>query len=232
MSDLATTVLVPTLWRAGHIGPFLESLYANAGPVPVRPLFLCDEDDAPTLVEVDRHGADHMVFPGMGGKPMSMVAKCNAAFAQVTTPYLFGASDDIRFLPGCLEACHEALTDPHVEVACVSDGIDLHLHDGELTGHCLVRCSYIRERSGTVDTPGVLMHPGYQHYYSDVEFWEVARSRGVYRSCFEARIDHPHPNNGTAKRDATHRLSLEVWREDRATYLSRRHLWQNLTVPA
>lgn len=230
---LTTTVVIPTLWRPHQIAPFLDALYTNAGSIPIRPVFLVQEDDEATLIAVARAGVDMLTFPAdADGLPATMVAKCNAACAQVTTPFFFGASDDIRLLPGCLEAAHEALTEPGRQVACVSDGIHAHQHGGELTGHCLVRTSYIRERSGVLDEPNMVMHPGYFHFYSDIEFWQTGKARGVYVSCHDARIDHPHPNAGTAERDRVHDLSIRYRRRDAVTFRQRAHLWQNLAVPA
>lgn len=232
MTDLSTVILVPTLWRSTHIAPFLEALYRNvSAEIPIRPLFLAQDGDDPTLDELNRCGADHIVFPMVDGKAMTMVQKCNEAAQRATEPFLFGASDDIRILPGCLERCHETLQDPTVHIACVSDGIPDHSHGHELTGHCLVRMSYIRTESGVMDEPNVIMHPGYFHYYSDVEFMCVGRARGVYRSVWDARIDHPHPNNRTAARDRVHQMGIEYRRRDHVTFLRRAWMWQRDTEP-
>lgn len=231
--DLTTTVIIPTLWRAHHVDPFLEALYANAGSIPIRPVFLCQDNDEATLIAVARAGADMRMFPSTAdGQPASMVAKCNSACVRVTTPFFFGASDDIRLLPGCLEAVHEALDGTGKHVACVSDGIGAHRHGGELTGHCLVRTSYIREQSGVLDEPNMVMHPGYFHFYSDIELWQTAQARGVYVSCHEARVDHPHHNAGTAPRDRVQDWTIRHRHADGMTFRRRARLWQNLQVPA
>lgn len=225
--DLRTVVLVPTLWRSLHLEPFLDSLREHAGSIPVRPLFLCQGDDRATLAEVERLGVDYMTFRApRTGEPVTMVHKCNTAAQQVTEPFLFGASDDIRFTPGCLERCHEALRDPGVHVACVNDGVPAHIHSGELTGHCLIRMDYIRDQSGVMDEPNLVMHPGYRHYYSDMEFWHVAHMRGVYRSVFDARVEHPHPNNGTAGVDRVQDWSRRYLPADRALYQRRSRMWR------
>lgn len=226
MTDLSTVVLVPTWRRSHHVGPFLAALAANHGDIPVRPLFLCNDNDDATLTAVDAEGAEAMTFPG---NPATMVEKVNGGFARTTEPFVFGASDDIRILPGCLEVAHAAMTDG-IGVVCVNDGIAQHRHDGALTGHCLIRRSYIDEHSGVMDRSGVVLHPGYVHYYSDLELWQTARVRGAYVSCFEARIDHPHPNDGTAPVDVVQEWSRARQTADLRTYLSRRHLWERVAV--
>lgn len=230
-ADLTTTIMVPTLWRSHHIGPLLENLHANHGDIPIKILFLCQDTDCATLAEIEKHDGDYMVFPSTpDGQPMSMVAKCNAMWLVTDTPFLFGCSDDIRLHADTLARCHEALMEPDAHIACVSDGIPAHNHSGELTGHCLIRCSYIREQSGVMDQPNTLMHPGYVHYYSDLELMCVARARGVYRSLFDARIDHPHANNGTAERDRVQAWTVARRRQDALTFRRRAHMWQGVAA--
>ncbi len=230
MDDLTTTVLIPTLWRHEQIGPCLDALFASTS-IPVKPLFLCAEDDDKTLDMLDKIGHNFTAFPrGADGEVPSMVAKCNAAAEAVTTPFLFGLSDDVRLRPGCMERCHEALADGTKHVACVSDGISAHTHEGDLTGHCLIRVSYIREQSGVMDEPNMLMHPGYKHFFSDLELMKVGKARGVYVSCYDAKVDHPNPNNGTAPLDRVHHLTRSHWMQDHDLYRSREHMWEEVAA--
>lgn len=211
-------ILLPTLWRPDNLEPVLESLFATADGVRVT--VICQAGDGATVREAERLGVRALTADG---DPATVAEKINLGYRNTTGEFLFVGSDDIRFLPGWLDEALDAMD--AANMVGVSDGIDNHVHDGELPGHVLIRRSYIADQSGVIDTPDSVLFEGYKHYYSDIEQWQTAASRGCWRSAHRARIEHLHPTNGRAQVDRTHSWSRSHMGADRALFESRRHLW-------
>jgi hypothetical protein len=67
-----------------------------------------------------------------------------------------------------------------------------------------------------------LFHPGYRHFYADIELGMFAESLGKFKVCPEAKINHFHPVVG-AVMDATHRRNrLEKWEADNQLFTERK----------
>jgi len=103
-----------------------------------------------------------------------------------------------------------------------------------LTGEgtlALVSMRYIREESGCVDTPNVIIYPGYHHNFSERELFLTAQRRNRFAYCAQAVVEHLHWLNGKVPTDDVYVLGQSTWDLDMAMHLSRLRLWEALPPP-
>jgi hypothetical protein len=95
---------------------------------------------------------------------------------------------------------------------------------------CMIRRSYIQDRSGVVDMPNRVFFP-YNHNFQDTEFTATAIARGVWRKSEGKCIEHHHPGLaqyfGPVEYDKTYHKNDDTVALDHQTYLARRHLWES-----
>ena len=144
--------------------------------------------------------------------------RLNALFGLSTDPYVFLAADDVRFHPGWLS---EAMAAMHIVdgVVAVNDGLNPR---GTLS---LVSRNYINQESGCIDIPGVVIYPGYWHFFSESELFDTAASRGRFAYATNSYVEHLHHVNGKAPFDDVYALGGSQGLEDEYLYNSRVHLW-------
>jgi hypothetical protein len=144
--------------------------------------------------------------------------RLNALFNLTTEPYIFTGADDVRFHPGWL---YEAMLPmKSVDgVVAVCDGLN---PKGTLS---LVSRNYINQESGCVDVPGVIIYPGYHHFFSETELFCTAESRGRFAYAANSMVEHYHHVNNKAPFDAVYALGGSKGLEDEYLYNSRAHLW-------
>jgi hypothetical protein len=210
-------VIVPTLGRPASAAPFMESLkasgcgdlarvYAVANPGP----------DSDAWLE-----AGAIIVPWNGPPPGTYAQRVNLAYAHTDEPWLFLAADDVRFHPGWLDQAEWAARDG----ACVVGTNDLHnprVTGGDHATHMLIRRAYIDEQGASWDGPGVAVHEGYAHNFTDDEIVQVAKDRDVWVPALHAKVEHLHPLWKLAPVDATYELGAESFEQDRAEFLARR----------
>lgn len=212
-------VLVPVLGRPQNVQPLVESFLAGC-PAGTELWFICSADDTAEIEAVrqlDIPGVDWMC--GGGTWP----EKINVGTSRVAADWYLCAADDVRFTEGWWDATARLRADHAVGVIGTNDSAtdqgNPRVAAGEHTCHPLIRADYIRDH-GTVDHPGLAVHPGYHHWFVDDELVWTARSRGAWAYCQEAVIEHLHPYWGTADMDDTYRLGeansaadAELWRK-------------------
>jgi hypothetical protein len=203
-------ILVPILDRPHRIEPLLQNI-AETTPEPHRVLFAVH--DAPSCEELDRLGCPYLWDYGD-----TWPNRINRLFHVTTQPYVFLGADDVLFHPGWLLALMREME--KIDGVVVPN--DLHNPRGTLA---LVSRRYIEEESGCIDTPNVVVYPGYGHCFVDDELFGVAKSRGRYAYCPDAIVEHYHPDAGKAEMDATYEKGLSTLVEDAALHEARRHLW-------
>lgn len=145
--------------------------------------------------------------------------RLNALFTLSTDPYIFTGADDVHFHPGWLTEAYRmmALVDG---VVAVNDGLNPR---GTLA---LVSRRYIDEESGCVDVPGVIIYPGYHHFFSETELFDTAESRGRFAYAAYSVVEHYHHVNGKAPDDWVYDLGRQTALKDEWIYNSRCHMWQ------
>lgn len=201
MTELA--VLVPVLNRPQNVKPLVDSFLVGC-PEGSALHFIVDPNDLNEYGEVIRYASSepHWIerIEVDERDALTWPAKINYAVADTmgrTNPdwYLF-AADDITFTPGWWEATEELRNDEGIGVIGTSDSAsglgNPRVAAGEHTCHPLVRASYVRSM-GTIDEPGLAVHPGYYHWCVDDELVWTAKSRNAWAFCREAVIEHHHP---------------------------------------
>jgi hypothetical protein len=207
---LSTAILIPVLDRPHRVEPLVANI-ADATPEPHTILFAAS--DQPTIDELDRLGINYLRDDGD-----SWPNRINRLFHATTDPYVFLGADDVSFHSGWLSEALKAMAEVDGVVA-VSDLFNPY---GTLA---LVSRRYITEESGCVDTPGVVVHGGYRHNYSDTELFSVARARGRHAYCAESIVEHFHPSAGKAPMDGTYQIGFDHEMADRVLYASREPMW-------
>lgn len=144
--------------------------------------------------------------------------RLNRLYQLTTEPFMFLGADDVKFHPGWLTEAMNAMQSV--------DGVvfvnDLYNPCGTLA---LVSRHYIDTMSGCADEPGVIIHPGYIHGYSDTELANTARHRGRYAKCDTSVVEHLHPGAGKAPHDEVYAKGAAAMGVDLQLHLSRAHLW-------
>lgn len=215
---MTVTILVPVLNRPGNVQPLIDSIDA-ATPEPHRVLFIATAGDDAQIAAVEASTADLWVID-----QVEYVHKINAGFAVADGNVLFHGADDLAFRPGWLPAALARLGDG-IEVVGTNDLSNPRVMAGRHSCHNLFTRSYIDEVGGTVDGPGLVMHPGYRHWYCDDELVGTAQTRGVWAFAEDSHVEHLHPIFGKAEMDDTYRLGREHNAEDRRRFESRKRLW-------
>lgn len=200
-------ILIPSRHRP-HL---LRDLVVNIHEVTKQPhtlhFCICDEASARILSDL---GEDYMVTSSTA----TMVEKINLLYQTTDEALFYGGQDDTYFHPGWLDALTSGI-DRGFHVAAVADGTST-----------LMTRRYVEEQSGCVDTPNVVLFPGYVHNFSETEFIGTAKSRGVFFHAEDAVIEHQRPSRFTPGHDETYKLSEAMWHEDAALFASREHLWR------
>lgn len=155
----------------------------------------------------------HLWLDGGG----TYIERMNTLFCLSKAPHFFLGADDVVFYDGWLAPALAAME----EVDGVVAVNDLH----NPAGTCgLVSRRYIEEM-GTIDQPGLVLHPGYRHNWCDSELFATAKHRGRFAYCAESVVEHLHPCAGKAEDDEVYRLGISSEPQDRALFVSRSHLW-------
>jgi hypothetical protein len=102
--------------------------------------------------------------------------------------------------------------------------------------HYLVSRWYLENAGGVADAPPgdpswpaslrpPVLFEGYDHNYTDTEFIETARARGVFAPCLDAVVEHLHVVAGKAQWDETYRKGAARMGDDEVLFQQRRGLW-------
>ena len=207
MTEVA--LLFPVLGRPQRVKSLLGNL-ARTTPEPHRTIFAASDEE--TIRELLSFGAEYITDEGE-----SWPTRINRLYSLTTEPYVFLGADDYTFYLGWLTEALRVMADVDGVVALN----DMHNPDGTA---CLVSRRYVEQEGATWDEKGIVIHPGYQHNWSDTELFNVARSKGRYAYCKEAIVEHMHPSAGKAHEDATYRLGQESELQDRVLFNRRQNV--------
>jgi len=220
-------ILCPVLNRPTSAAPFVHSL-RDATITPWRLLFLCSPGDIAQRMECAELGKEdnrvkmHVVSWEAGRGDYG--AKMSLGFSLTTAPWVLLAADDLRFEEGW-DVNAFALDDGEVGVIGTNDQTNPHFSDGRNSTHPLLRRDYINEHGGSVDEFGVVIHPGYDHNFTERELNGTAQHRGKYVYAPNARLQHNHHLFKTAPVDKTYRKGAKNFGKDQRLFFSRAHLW-------
>lgn len=185
---------------------------------PFQVWFLCSPGDGEEIKACMQTDAQVVIVEWPAG-PADYAKKMNWGFQISSNPWMLLGADDITPDPGWDE---KALACGDYGVVGTNDMASAHVMSGASSTHPLVRRSYISERGGSYDGPGVLIHEGYDHNFSERELVELAQERGEWVFCREAVIRHRHPVWGTVEWDDTYRKAMAHFNQDAQLFASRK----------
>lgn len=221
-------ILVPILGRPHLVEPLKRNV-ENVTPDP-HLLFIPDVKDDESIEACYDCGA---MFT-LGGK--TWAEKINWVTSQLGPRfrYIFCAADDVLFHDGWLDKVMAVMgthnggrvfIEDAVRVVGTRDLLTANVEAGDHATHYMVDRRYIDKVGGVIDEgPGSFLPTVYRHNYTDSEFIETAKKRGVFAPS-TAVVEHLHPLAGKAMHDATYRIGDESKAADAAIFESRRHLW-------
>lgn len=230
MAEIA--VVVPVLGRPGNARPVAESL-AAATKVPYRLVFVATLGDGHQITEC-LAVANECYAAGLSAHVRIMrpsvhgdfARKLNDAYAFTDEPWIFQAADDVTFEPGWDVALLDCAERTGALVIGTQDGGNPSVKKGLHSTHTLISRAYCDDPGASMDGPGTVFSVAYGHQYTDTELVELAKARGVWAFCDEAKVTHHHPFwVGRDRMDDTYRKGLATSAEDARVYRQRSRLW-------
>jgi hypothetical protein len=199
-------------------------------------VFIVEDGDHPSVEEAAR-----LARPGRTGwcvnkRTRNYAGAVNTAYQLMcahpedTSEYVFTGADDLRFHPGWAEHCLAAAEQhPGARVIGTNDLFNPYVLQQTHATHYLVDRRYLDSEHGGV--PGVppaehlVLFEGYDHNFTDTEFIDAAKGRGVFVPCMDAVVEHMHVMAGKAQWDATYYKGHAHMQDDYSAFKSREPLW-------
>jgi hypothetical protein len=226
----AVAVLLPVLGRPHRVEPLLRSLTASQGVARLSPVFLVSRGDDATYREVARVEALGLAaaawLTDWPAGPGDYARKINLGLAITNQPWVFCGADDLAFHPGWADEALAVAARASALVVGTNDLSSPRVTQGHHSTHSLVARSYALDRGCTADeSPGVVLHEGYDHQFCDDELIGVARYRGVFAFASRSRVEHLHPHWRKGEMDATYRKGQRAFDADRRLSRARSRAW-------
>jgi glycosyltransferase involved in cell wall biosynthesis len=217
-------VLVPTYDRAERLRKVWTNI-AERSKTDIHICFIVEPDDYASLSVIKREGFSYVLNQG----PKSYAGAVNTAYALSDAEYLFCGSDDLNFSEGW-DLRLLAHVDPWFAVFGTNDLFNPYVLQGSHATHYLVKREYLDKIGGMVDAgPGSFLNPAYSHNYTDTEFIWTAKARAKFKPVLSCVVEHTHWAAKKASKDATYLKGEEHVKQDEELYLSRRHLWMDIS---
>jgi glycosyltransferase involved in cell wall biosynthesis len=223
MKEIA--IVIPTKGRDRKLFPLLWNIVQTTPTGVFEVYFVVNEDDgASRRIVMGMAGPVHLVLTDEPGYPKAV----NVGIRASNEPLIAIVNDDVKFHNGWWDGLRKVLT-PKVKVVASND-LSPHTANGDACTQPIVRREYIVSPGGAYGEPGIAMHEGYVHNFSETELWELALYRGVAAFAPECVIEHVHPDWGKAELDDTYMEGSRRpggWEHDHILYLQREALWQS-----
>jgi len=209
--DASVAIFVPSLNRPEKLLSLIENIHETTSESHKIYFAVSDQASLDILNETNE------TFIHDDGS--SWVDRINKLYDTTNEPYMFLGSDDLVF--------HQNWFPYAMDTMRAIDGVvpvnDLHNPNGT---SALVSRNYIDAMSGCIDTPRVIVYPGYKHNYADTELFATAASRNKLKYCEQSVVEHLHWQAGKAEFDPTYAKSRDNWGIDEVLFASRQPLWQ------
>lgn len=148
----------------------------------------------------------------------------NEGWKHCDERWLFLGADDLRFCPEWLDEALAKMVDG-VKVVGTNDLHNPYVLTGHHATHYLVDRRYIEQVGGVIDGgPGSFLYP-YDHGYTDSEFIETARVRGVFTVALDSVVEHLHPDFDNREPDEVDKRTRRDSSGDYETFIKRREMW-------
>jgi hypothetical protein len=151
----------------------------------------------------------------------------NTAYRNIpgSIQYLFLAADDLDFRSGWDVPALEKMQGD-VRVVGTNDLHNPYVLQNIHATHYLIDRRYLEDPGGVPgEDPGNVLFEGYDHNYTDTEFIDAAKARGVFAPCLESVVEHLHVDWGLASWDETYAKGHANVHGDLPIFKSREHLW-------
>lgn len=216
---MTTAIFIPTFKRPAKLAGVIKDIITNTDE-PIKVYFIVEKEDQGSIDELKRLNATCV----LNRYEPCYAGAINTAYEVTDEPIFFTGADDLNFHKGWLSNALSHLNEA-VKVVGTNDMGAVPIGPQRDATHYLVDREYIRNQSGRVDCPDMVLYP-YKHNYTDKEFVETAQVRGVYAYCPESLVEHMHWAWQKAKMDETYLKGFESNSIDQQTFNQRRHLWQ------
>ena len=214
-------ILVPVLGRPQNAARLVQSI-KDATTVAHEIVFLCSLGDTKQIEACKNTDARVEVVPWKAGAS-DYPKKMNYGYSITESTWMLLAADDLKFERGWDE---EALKRAgEFGVIGTNDCTNRHFSDGKNSTHPLVRRSYVDILGGSADGPGVLIHEGYDHNFSERELNGLAQHRRLYIYVAASKLHHLHPLWKRAPMDKTYMKGSRKFRMDKQTFFKRAKYW-------
>jgi hypothetical protein len=215
--------LIPVLGRPQNAKKVASSLRL-ASP-KVRLVFICSPNDREQIAACRETAADVLIAdwePERG----DFAKKIALGYRSTKEPWIFQGADDVAFEKGWDEAALECAEETGALVIGTWDGGNPLVMRGRHSTHTLIARSYCDDPGASFDGPGTVFSEAYAHQSVDVELIELAKRRGVWSFCPDAKVIHKHPFwPGGPPVDATYEKGLADGRADARLFAQRHRQW-------
>jgi hypothetical protein len=212
-------VLIPTFQRPHRLWEVAENALQSSPNVVVY--FVVEADDAGTMEMIPTNPFRNVNFI-YNERSRNYAGAINTGVHRTTEPLVFAGADDLNFHGGWLEIATAQMVDP-IKVVGTNDLANPDVLAGSHATHYLVARDYAT--NGVIDEPGLMLHEGYNHNWTDTEFIATARHRGAFTPCLASVVEHNHWCWGKASIDETYNKGSRTEPADRVRFLERQHLW-------
>lgn len=220
-------ILVPVLARPANAAKVVKSIVEHT-KVDYSIVFLCSLGDKRQINACKQTGARIIIEEF--GRRSQYPKKMNLGFQRTDRQYLLMGADDLEFTDGWDENVLWLAEQSGAGVIGTNDCSHPEVKVGKFATHPLVRRSYIEQEGGSLDGPGTIFTPAYDHNYSDRELCHLAQYRGKWAFAVNSRIIHRHPAWGTAEVDPTYQKGAETISEDFKLFIKRSRGWGGIGV--
>jgi hypothetical protein len=224
-------VITPTLDRPHKMRAVAENIKA-ATRSRSHNVFVLEDTDAESIAMATQLAKEDLSGWCVNKRKRNFTGALNTGY-QVAVhggtrfTHVFNGSDDVVFADGWdLPALAVFAANPALRVVGTNDLHNGAVLSGQSATSYLVDRRYIDEMGGVADQPpGVMQCEEYDHNYTDTEFIDTAKARGLFAPCLESVVEHCHPAWGLAEWDAGYVKSVRGMQADGVLFTSRRHLW-------
>lgn len=217
---MTTAIFIPTFGRSEKLNHVAEDVCRVTKDAVVY--FVVESDDEATVRTCRALELKFPVQTITNNHAKNYAGAINAAYEQTDEPYFFCGADDLHFRSFWLENALKKMKD-HVQVVGTNDFLNPYVLQGNHATHYLVDRRYVDEFGGTFDeVPGVVLDEQLTHNFTDTEFIDVAKERGVFEPCLDSHVKHLHYSAGLSANDMTYFKGQVNYGQDKERYESRK----------
>lgn len=212
-------IFIPTLNRSDKLQRVVDNIRQHT-PVDHEIYFIVEGHDTASAEKAIELGAKVIV----NKREKSYAGAINTAYEETSEDFFFTGADDLDFHINWFEMAVSHMSDK-IGVVGTNDLGLVPIGPERDSTHYLIARKYIQEHSGVIDIPNQVLYP-YEHNYTDKEFVETAKKRGMFVYVPVSVVEHYHPVWNKAQWDEVYQKGRDSSERDRATYQKRQSLWQ------